>query len=747
MGTNNTDVACYLVTKHSAWKGKYKRIFSVGSAGITTYNPNSMEVTNQWYYHDFIGIMPALKSIGQIANEFIITMRKGGKKVDNMRFSSEHRPDIISEALIYRHNFAERIVDNMRCNGQKVHWSDQRVPVILEVTPCSLDQIDSSTGVLLTSYMFKDIEAIHPVSDLPGGLCIQYGGFGRLHIFATDRRDEIFKKIEDNARKYIGINIQAKKVSLTMQDTLEKRVGKYSADEHITSLCEFQVSKISHRHNDPVRRTLCLSETCLLERDPSTYSIVTLRPLSDVFALVRHLENPQMLTIEYVRGGDRKYTSSDRDSLLASLIDGVRASGNLDVHVRMTPTPRGKRLGPLEVPVDEEVESMHLKFLQQLPPGWNFPEAVDRFNANVSYSGLLHAVTGEGLFAENKEKLILGCLGSMVLREGDQNSLTVEELEAQFHALRRLVASKAGFAALTALPGFREKIGLKVVKALQRGDDGVNHAALDMVCALMQPMHEDADLKQEQLNKASLLASPKFQEKLLEAWVMHVCIPVIAAVYIAILESYVFSTRIPTYLTSVNQPPEQHEAKLREAKNPTYQTLRHPGWSQAKRQRYICSGASHETQRTTLAGLPLLDSLQGSFPRHPHTNCTGQSSGRRRTRRSSNEKIIDPSRNTNTMIAKIGQAHQHGLGGQNDALTRDDLVRVSTVTAAQARTPDEGANWWEHEWKAKASPYQAQPPQEERDRQRHRTEGAERKHVLPQPEGGLRKHQDYYWNP
>ena len=84
-----------------------------------------------------------------------------------------------------------------------------------------------------------------------------------------------------------------------------------------------------------------------------------------------------------------------RDSLLASLIDGVRASGNLDVHVRMTPTPRGKRLGPLEVPVDEDVESMHVKFLQQPPPGWNFTEAVERFNANVSYSGLLHAVTAE----------------------------------------------------------------------------------------------------------------------------------------------------------------------------------------------------------------------------------------------------------------------------------------------------------------------------------------------------------------
>lgn len=45
--------------------------------------------------------------------------------------------------------------------------------------------------------------------------------------------------------------------------------------------------------------------------------------------------------------------------------------------------------------MDEEVESMHLKFLQQPPVGWTYVEAVERFNANVSYSGLLHAVTGE----------------------------------------------------------------------------------------------------------------------------------------------------------------------------------------------------------------------------------------------------------------------------------------------------------------------------------------------------------------
>ena len=32
----------------------------------------------------------------------------------------------------------------------------------------------------------------------------------------------------------------------------------------------------------------------------------------------------------------------------------------------------------------------------------------------------------------------------------------------------------------------REKVGIKVVKALKRNHDGVKHAALDMLCALMQ---------------------------------------------------------------------------------------------------------------------------------------------------------------------------------------------------------------------------------------------------------------------
>ena len=56
----------------------------------------------------------------------------------------------------------------------------------------------------------------------------------------------------------------------------------FSDDEALTSYVEFTVQKISPRHQDPMRRTLCLTETCLVERDPATYNIATVKPLCDV---------------------------------------------------------------------------------------------------------------------------------------------------------------------------------------------------------------------------------------------------------------------------------------------------------------------------------------------------------------------------------------------------------------------------------------------------------------------------------
>lgn len=74
--------------------------------GITTYNPSNLEVTNKWEYADFINVQPTNKS--QLGlHEFSITMRKE-RKVDTMKFSSEHRAHLLTEALKYRNQFAEK---------------------------------------------------------------------------------------------------------------------------------------------------------------------------------------------------------------------------------------------------------------------------------------------------------------------------------------------------------------------------------------------------------------------------------------------------------------------------------------------------------------------------------------------------------------------------------------------------------------------------------------------------------------
>ena len=47
----------FSVTKH-AWKGKYKRVLSLGPRGAATLHPGSMEAPNAWPYADIVSIMP-----------------------------------------------------------------------------------------------------------------------------------------------------------------------------------------------------------------------------------------------------------------------------------------------------------------------------------------------------------------------------------------------------------------------------------------------------------------------------------------------------------------------------------------------------------------------------------------------------------------------------------------------------------------------------------------------------------------
>ena len=58
----------------------------------------------QWPYEEFLSIVPNVKA-GPNSNEFLITMKKGPKKTDTMKFSTDHRADLLTEALVNKQSY------------------------------------------------------------------------------------------------------------------------------------------------------------------------------------------------------------------------------------------------------------------------------------------------------------------------------------------------------------------------------------------------------------------------------------------------------------------------------------------------------------------------------------------------------------------------------------------------------------------------------------------------------------------
>ena len=267
MGTvipDNQEISSFLVTKLSNWRGKYKRIFTVGTHAITTYNPSSLEVTNQWPYSEVIGI----KAIDK--NEFILNIIRKKKK-DTMKFICDHRSELLFEFLRVKLHSEQQRKDCWRYDAYKHHWSGIKLPVILEVNPYGILQLEPTTKQQLAVYPFYEIEGIALIEDSPQAIVFSRVGFSRLHIFEVPGRSDFLAKIQETALANVAIPIKQLKAFNSLNQAVLERLGNYSLDEHLTSLIEFPVHKITPRHPDAVRRLLCLSETCLLERDPDTY--------------------------------------------------------------------------------------------------------------------------------------------------------------------------------------------------------------------------------------------------------------------------------------------------------------------------------------------------------------------------------------------------------------------------------------------------------------------------------------------
>ena len=74
-----------------------------------------------------------------------------------------------------------------------------------------------------------------------------------------------------------------------------------------------------------ISRRLVLTANAILERRPSTYEVAERRQMAGLAAVVRFVDEPQWLSLEWADGSASSvYMSTARDALLATLLDAAQ---------------------------------------------------------------------------------------------------------------------------------------------------------------------------------------------------------------------------------------------------------------------------------------------------------------------------------------------------------------------------------------------------------------------------------------
>ena len=98
-----------LIRTHLKLKSHQKRLFAITKDGVATFNPQSpAEITNKWPWAELNGLTLDTTGKTRSQQEFLLHIRKKGK-VETMKFSTEHRDELLTEAMQFYKSVANPI--------------------------------------------------------------------------------------------------------------------------------------------------------------------------------------------------------------------------------------------------------------------------------------------------------------------------------------------------------------------------------------------------------------------------------------------------------------------------------------------------------------------------------------------------------------------------------------------------------------------------------------------------------------
>nr|VDZ46862.1 endosomal_trafficking_protein_RME-8_putative/GeneDB:LmjF.30.2210 [Leishmania donovani] len=592
--------SCYTVTKHS-WRGKYTRIFCVGPQGIATCDVRSLtKLTNYWPYTSSVRSILA-EGVGN--GHFLLITQSNGSRAEELRFScgtDTERAQLLTDVNRYRLWFDCNYRASLAVQvygAMKYTINEMLRPCTLRVTATGVEQlcrIGDNTGAnapadggasassqvsasptaakhgtsappeyeKVGEYLFSSIRGITTIADRPGSIVIAYGTEMKMHLYDVANVKLLIESIYRNATEYIGLP-RYREMNVLQQSVFDsERLG--IRRDSLEAVEEFSVLKHSPKQRDgAVRRLLSTTQIAIVERDPVTYNPISAHFLHSIFALVRCEDDDQRFLILFKDSPVMKsYQSPARDTILAHVLTACYSAGDGNVCVMARPLLRRNRLSSLDTPVTEEVESLLLKGLVEgrlagssvaVDTAGSTEDGVraglmaslELFNANVPRTGLTWSENRDGLFSENREKLIFNAVEAVLkhftwvkpsasdANEGSSSGssgssgVTLDAVNQhfiveQFQALGRLSVSRVGFSSIALVPSLFKSVGVYSVQALRLNNLAVSFAVIEFLNTLMTPFHNHYEIEHESMNKNRLLSAEGFIRSLMEVLRDHI---------------------------------------------------------------------------------------------------------------------------------------------------------------------------------------------------------------------------------
>lgn len=508
--------ASFLVTKHS-WRGKYQRVLSCSSDKLVTMDLKGLFTsTNSWALNSST---VTIEADPENSLSFSLSSLAGGKN-KTMLFScltAEERIELMTAAHQCRmvHDKSQEKI----FHAQTYTFRSAFAPVQLHLTRVGIEEKNekgNSMRVLLLSHI-KWFTTIEGQENL---VVIAYRSVLSLFLYKLEKPAEFIQQIVNHAKGYLGMKPITRSPSMSIEHFEADRFGIPNAK--LESIAEFNVVRCSEDKKSTERVLFCITKSALVERDPETYLIISAMHTMYINSIVRCCDDDQKFLIEYVNPRVIvEYTAPMRDSIVGQIYSASKYDKNESVSIVSLLPRRSMRFGVPGNPIADEVESSLLFYIVHPEKLESVSEptialAVEYFNANVSYAGLRFAENKEGIFSENRERLVQDALYA-VLSNYPQVS-KAEVVVNRLACLRRLCLSRAAYTMIANSSAVFGMVSNVLLSSLRQEKHDVLKEVLDFLSVLVVSHHNNYDLRHEMTVKNNILSIPNLISSLMNVF-------------------------------------------------------------------------------------------------------------------------------------------------------------------------------------------------------------------------------------